>query len=62
MNELEGSIMPLQEQTRTVGAERDALSAEKTALTNEVGRWRQRTNQLIEKSNRTDPEEYKKLL
>ena len=24
MNELEGSIMPLQEQTRTVGAERDA--------------------------------------
>ncbi|XP_030839084.1 nucleoprotein TPR isoform X3 [Strongylocentrotus purpuratus] len=62
VSELEGAILPLQEQTRTITAQRDALAAEKVALSNEVNRWKQRTNQLIEKSNRTDPEEYKKLL
>ncbi|XP_041484562.1 nucleoprotein TPR-like isoform X2 [Lytechinus variegatus] len=62
VSELEAAIIPRQEQTRTITAQRDALAAEKVALSNEVNRWKQRTNQLIEKSNRTDPEEYKKLL
>ena len=29
---------------------------------NEVQRWTNRTNQLIEQYNKVDPEEYKKLL
>lgn len=59
---LEEDINPLQAANRELVAERDALTTEKTALLGEVDRWRARTNHLIEQCNKTDPEEYKRLL
>ena len=58
---LEADIEPLQEQNRSLTAERDALSTDKISLTIEVTRWKQRTNHLIEQCNRADPEEQKRL-
>lgn len=40
----------------------DALQAERAALKNEVQRWKDRVNGLIEKYNKIEPEEVKKLM
>ncbi|XP_033110270.1 nucleoprotein TPR-like [Anneissia japonica] len=61
INKLESDIAPLQETNRELIVQKYTLSAEKTSLTNEVTRWKERTNNLIEKSNKADPEEQKKL-
>ncbi|XP_052775789.1 nucleoprotein TPR-like isoform X2 [Mya arenaria] len=59
---LEETIRPLQSDMRDMQAQRDALAVEKKSLTAEMDRWKNRTNQLIEQSHKTDPEEHKKLL
>ena len=59
---MEEEITPMQAAQRELVSERDALTAEKVALTAEVQRWRTRTNHLIEQCNKTDPEEHKRLL
>ena len=41
---------------------KDSLLAEKAALRNEVERWTNRTNQLMEQYNKIDPDEYKLLM
>ncbi|XP_071964047.1 nucleoprotein TPR-like isoform X2 [Antedon mediterranea] len=62
VEKLESDIAPIQEANRDLSVQKESLLAEKTALTTEVNRWKQRTNHLIEKTNMTDPEEQKKLI
>ncbi|XP_070555151.1 nucleoprotein TPR-like [Ptychodera flava] len=62
VKELESAVTPLQEQNREMSDKNVALLAEKDSLTSEVKRWKARTNHLIEQSNKTDPEEAKRLV
>ncbi|KAF5305601.1 hypothetical protein FQR65_LT07681 [Abscondita terminalis] len=58
---LEEQVAPLQEKNKDMSLKYDALHAENVTLRGEATRWRQRANMLIEKSNRTSPEDWKKL-
>ena len=62
IRQLESDIEPLQGKVREAESEKDTLTVERDALQEEVNRWKDRTTNLIEKSNKTDPEEYKRLL
>lgn len=59
---LEETIRPLQSEIRDLQSQRDALASDKKAIMGEADRWRNRTNQLIEQSHKTDPEEHKRLV
>lgn len=61
MTKLEGEHAPLQEQLSALQRHCDALQSENATLRGEATRWRQRANSLIEKTNRTSPEDWKKL-
>lgn len=58
---LEEELAPVQEKQRELNVKVDTLQSENSALRQESTRWRQRANMLIEKSNRTSPEDWKKL-
>ncbi|XP_022906241.2 nucleoprotein TPR [Onthophagus taurus] len=58
---LEEQLSPLQEKNRELGIKAEAMQTENLTLRGEATRWRQRANMLIEKSNRTSPEDWKKL-
>ncbi|XP_031346932.1 nucleoprotein TPR-like isoform X1 [Photinus pyralis] len=58
---LEDQVAPLQEKNKDLSLKFDALHSENVSLRGEATRWRQRANMLIEKSNRTSPEDWKKL-
>lgn len=58
---IEEQLLPLQEKNRELTLKAEALQAENVTLRGEATRWRQRANILIEKSNRTSPEDWKKL-
>ena len=58
---IEEQLLPLQEKNRELTLKAEALHAENVTLRGEATRWRQRANILIEKSNRTSPEDWKKL-
>ncbi|XP_055705206.1 nucleoprotein TPR isoform X3 [Phlebotomus papatasi] len=58
---VELELFPLQEKNREIQAKIDEKEAENTTLRVEVTRWRQRANQLIERSNKTNPDIYKNL-
>ncbi|KAL4235843.1 hypothetical protein ACF0H5_004232 [Mactra antiquata] len=62
LNKLEETIQPLQAEVRDLQSQKDALMIDKKSITSEVERWRNRTNQLIEQSHKTDPEELKRLI
>lgn len=62
LTKLEETIRPLQGQIRELQSQRDALATDKTSVLGEVQRWKNRTNQLIEQSHKTDPEEHKRLM
>lgn len=62
LTKLEETIRPLQGQIRELQSQRDALATDKTSILGEVDRWKNRTNQLIEQSHKTDPEEHKRLM
>ncbi|CAG9856760.1 unnamed protein product [Phyllotreta striolata] len=57
----EVEIEPLQEKIKEIETKADQLQCENISLRAECTRWRQRANMLIEKSNRTSPEDWKKL-
>ncbi|CAH1134187.1 unnamed protein product [Ceutorhynchus assimilis] len=59
--QLEVSIAPLQENNRDLMQKADQMQTENISLRAECTRWRQRANLLIEKTNRTSPEDWKKL-
>ncbi|KAF5304003.1 hypothetical protein FQA39_LY01788 [Lamprigera yunnana] len=58
---LEEQVAPLQEKNKDLSLKYDALHSENLTLRGDATRWRQRANMLIEKSNRTSPEDWKKL-
>ncbi|KAK4876820.1 hypothetical protein RN001_009326 [Aquatica leii] len=58
---LEEQVVPLQEKNKELSLKYDALHSENVTLRGDATRWRQRANMLIEKSNRTSPEDWKKL-
>ncbi|KAF7268978.1 hypothetical protein GWI33_017962 [Rhynchophorus ferrugineus] len=58
---LESEVAPLQETNRDLMTKADQMQTENISLRGECTRWRQRANQLIEKTNRTSPEDWKKL-
>lgn len=58
---LEEQLAPLQESNRELSLKAEAMQTENVTLRGEATRWRQRANFLIEKSNRTSPEDWKKL-
>lgn len=62
MHKLEDELSPLQDILRDVTAQKEALLAEKDALMGELERWKSRTNLLVEQSNKSDPEEHRKLM
>ncbi|XP_060520751.1 nucleoprotein TPR isoform X2 [Cylas formicarius] len=58
---LETETAPLQERNRDLMTKADQMQSENISLRAECTRWRQRANQLIERTNRTSPEDWKKL-
>ncbi|KAJ8976055.1 hypothetical protein NQ317_009245 [Molorchus minor] len=58
---LEAEVAPLQEKNRDLMTKSDQMQSENISLRAECTRWRQRANMLIEKTNRTSPEDWKKL-
>lgn len=62
MRKLEADISPLQAQLRELTAQKEAVELEKDSLAGEVERWKSRTHHLVEQSNKTDPEEHRKLV
>lgn len=61
VNTLEEQIAPLQEKNMELTVKAEAMQTENISIRGEATRWRQRANFLIEKSNRTSPEDWKKL-
>ncbi|XP_025109062.1 nucleoprotein TPR-like isoform X2 [Pomacea canaliculata] len=62
VRKLEADISPLQAQLRELTAQKEAVELEKDSLAGEVERWKSRTHHLVEQSNKTDPEEHRKLV
>ena len=62
LNAMEERITPLQEEIRNAMAQKEAAQNDSKAAFGEVERWKTRTNQLIEQSHKTDPEEHKRLM
>lgn len=62
LNTLEEKIQPLQAEVRELQSQKDALDVDKKSIVAELERWKTRTNQLIEQSHKTDPEEHKRLV
>lgn len=58
---LEEKMAPLEEKNKELALKAEAMQTENISLRGEATRWRQRANFLIEKSNRTSPEDWKKL-
>ncbi|XP_019645080.1 PREDICTED: nucleoprotein TPR-like [Branchiostoma belcheri] len=61
VQQLQKDIEPLQESNRKLSTMNGSLQAENTMLKKDVDRWTARTHQLIEQSNKADPEEIKRL-
>lgn len=61
VNNLEERMAPLEEKNKELALKAEAMQTENISLRAEATRWRQRANFLIEKSNRTSPEDWKKL-
>lgn len=58
---LEATLMPLQDKNKELQSTINILSNENSSLRIEVTRWRQRANTLVERSNKTSIEDFKKL-
>jgi len=60
-NDAEEAVKPLEIKLREVEERASNLAVEKAALQTESDKWKQRANQLIEKSHKVNPDELKKL-
>ncbi|XP_063920607.1 nucleoprotein TPR isoform X2 [Zophobas morio] len=59
---LASELAPTQEKNRELSIKAEAMQTENISLRSECTKWRQRAQMLIEKSNRTSPEDWKKLM
>lgn len=58
---LEEQLAPLQEKNRELSVKAETALTENVALRQEATRWRQRANILIEKANKVNPEDWRRL-
>lgn len=58
---LEEELVPLQEQNRELSKKCEAALSENVSFKAEATRWRQRANTLIERANKTTPEDWRRL-
>ncbi|XP_058823922.1 nucleoprotein TPR-like isoform X2 [Topomyia yanbarensis] len=57
----EDELFPLQEKVRELSVKIESATSENSTLRVEATRWRQRANLLVERSNKTSPEDWKRL-
>lgn len=57
----EDELFPLQEKVRELSVKIESATNESSTLRLEATRWRQRANLLVERSNKTSPEDWKRL-
>lgn len=57
----EDELFPLQEKVRELSVKIESATSENSTLRLEATRWRQRANLLVERSNKTSPEDWKRL-
>lgn len=58
---LEEQLIPLQEKISELTSKNDTLQSENTSLKADSARWRTRVNALVERANKTSPEDWKRL-
>ncbi|XP_039755492.1 nucleoprotein TPR isoform X2 [Pararge aegeria] len=58
---LEEQLIPLQEMIADYTSKNETLLSENTALKADCARWRTRVNALVERANKTSPEDWKRL-
>ncbi|KAG7296040.1 hypothetical protein JYU34_021136 [Plutella xylostella] len=58
---LEEQISPLQERISELTSKNETLLSENSALKADSARWRSRVNALVERANKTSPEDWKRL-
>jgi len=62
VTQLEEELNPLRETRNYLQSQYEVLEVERNSLQAEVQRWKARTNHLIEQCNKSDPEEFKRML
>ncbi|XP_076282689.1 nuclear basket protein megator isoform X3 [Lasioglossum baleicum] len=58
---LSEEVGPLRDSTRDLQVKTEALTQENSSLKAEATRWRQRANTLVERANKTSPEDWRRL-
>jgi len=58
---MEKTVTPLQKKAAELESRTDNLETENIALKQDVQRWRTRASELLEKSNKVNPEEMRKI-
>ncbi|XP_063535271.1 nucleoprotein TPR-like [Cydia strobilella] len=59
--QLEEKLAPLQEKINDMSSRNETLQSENTSLKADSARWRTRVNALVERANKTSPEDWKRL-
>ncbi|KAI8426277.1 hypothetical protein MSG28_005163 [Choristoneura fumiferana] len=58
---LEEKLLPLQEKINDITSKNETLQSDNTSLKADSARWRTRVNALVERANKTSPEDWKRL-
>ncbi|VVC86729.1 unnamed protein product, partial [Leptidea sinapis] len=58
---LQDEIAPLHEKINELTSKNEALDTENKSLKSDCARWRSRVNSLVERANKTSPEDWKRL-
>ncbi|KAL0871932.1 hypothetical protein ABMA27_004380 [Loxostege sticticalis] len=61
VKELEEQLAPMQEKLSDLSSKNETLQSENTSLKADCARWRTRVNALVERANKTSPEDWKRL-
>lgn len=61
VTKVEDELIPLQEKNRELEVKTDTLTTENTSLRAQGNLWRQRSNNLLERSNKNSPDDWKRL-
>lgn len=61
INKVQSELLPLKEKDQELSMKLEAFTNENASLRIEVTRWRQRANLLVERSNKSSPEDMKRL-
>ncbi|KAL4707670.1 hypothetical protein ACJJTC_014851 [Scirpophaga incertulas] len=58
---MEEQLTPMQEKLADLASKNETLQSENTSLKADCARWRTRVNALVERANKTSPEDWKRL-